>query len=269
MTRVKQYPLRFAGRFLGFIYLLVGAGGSFIFCYWLTGKAKTFRGRAAWLQRWSKVAVKLFGTEVEVRGQPLRAGLTVSNHLSYHDIFCLASIQPTVFVSKAEVANWPVFGWFARIAGTLFLKREQRSDVARIVDQLREPIEEGLAVVMFLEGTSTGGDRVLPFRSSLLEPAAEQQWPVTPQWIGYTMREGRVEEEVAYWRDMTLFPHMMNLLAQANVTAQIAVGAPIRHADRKQLAQQLHQVVCALPGEFGRTLTAGASAGEQAVNGGE
>ncbi|MBI3879300.1 MAG: 1-acyl-sn-glycerol-3-phosphate acyltransferase [Verrucomicrobia bacterium] len=260
MSGILKHPLRFVGRFAQFLWLLVGAGGSFFFCYWLTGRAKTFRGRCEWLQRWSRFAVRIFGTTVELRGVPPPAGLIVGNHLGYHDVLVLATLQPTVFVARADVAGWPVFGWFVKSSGALFLDRDRRGDVARFSEQFQAPLAEQLAVVMFLEGTSTGGDRVLPFRPSLLEPATVNDWPVTPVWIGYSMREGSVADEVAYWRDMTILPHMMNLLTKTDITAHVAFGEPIKAGDRKELARRLHARTCELAGLFGRKISSEAPA---------
>jgi 1-acyl-sn-glycerol-3-phosphate acyltransferase len=101
--------------------------------------------------------------------------------------------------------------------------------------------------VLFPEGTSSGGDSVLPFRSSLLEPVAHQSFPVTPVLLSYDLDVGMASEEVCYWRDMTLFPHLMNLLAKREIRATVTFGEPRVHdADRKELARQLHAEVLAL-----------------------
>jgi 1-acyl-sn-glycerol-3-phosphate acyltransferase len=99
---------------------------------------------------------------------------------------------------------------------------------------------------MFPEGTSTGGGRVLPFHSSLFAPAAQHGWPVTPAWIGYEVVDGSVEEEVAYWRDMTFLPHFLNLLGKRRVRAVVHFGEPLRNSDRKALARELHEAVIRL-----------------------
>ncbi len=79
--------------------------------------------RAAWLHRWARVALYLLGTRVECHGTIPRSGLLVSNHLSYLDIIVFSSIQPCLFVAKSEVARWPLFGWLARAAGSVFVNR--------------------------------------------------------------------------------------------------------------------------------------------------
>ena len=88
--------------------------------------------RSSWLQWCSRRTLRVFSVEFESRGPLPPAGLLVCNHLTYLDILVLVALTPAVFVSKAEVQNWPVFGWFAKRSGTLFVDRTRRSDVTRM-----------------------------------------------------------------------------------------------------------------------------------------
>jgi 1-acyl-sn-glycerol-3-phosphate acyltransferase len=261
MRGVWRHPIRFLFRFAELAGLFLGAGADFVWRFGLARSACTPRDRAEWMQRWARVALRVFRARVEVHGPLPSGGLLASNHLSYVDIVVLGVLQPTVFVSKADVRRWPVLGWCAQAAGTLFLNREQRGHVAEIGRRFAPLLDDQLAVVMFLEGTSTGGDRVLAFRPALLAPAVANDWPVTPVWIGYTLPHGSVENEVAYWRDMTLLPHLLNLLTRRDLTAHVAFGESIRAGagDRKELARRLHLRVCELARGCGRTLAAGSA----------
>src|SRR5258708_15386051 len=127
--------------------------------------------RTRWLQGVCRRALRVFQVNLRVTGPIPSSGLLACNHLSYLDILVLGATTPCVFVSKCEVRRWPVFGWFASLAGTLFLRREKRSDVARMTREMRRVLDEGQLVVLFPEGTSSDGSSVLPFKSSLLEPA--------------------------------------------------------------------------------------------------
>ena len=202
--------------------------------------------RAQWQQRLSAQVLNILGVELIVQGQPPATGMLVCNHVSYIDIAVIARVTPVVFVSKAEVRQWPVLGAVARAGGTLFVNRERRADVRDLSPQFAPLIAEGVVPTIFAEGTSTGGDRVLPFHSSLLAPAAQENWPITPAWLGYSLDEGSVSEEVAYWRDMTFLPHFLNLLSKPRIRAVLAFGEPLSSADRKVLAKQAHASVCAL-----------------------
>jgi 1-acyl-sn-glycerol-3-phosphate acyltransferase len=257
MSGVWRHPLRFVLRFAEFLAFLVRASVHFLWTVQRRGRAGSRRGRAEWLQRWARNGLAIFRCHVEVKGTLPAGGIVASNHLSYVDILVLGSLQPCVFVSKADVRRWPVFGWLAQAGGTLFIRREKRSDVAEVSRQLAPVLAESLPLVMFLEGTSTGGDHVLPFRPSLLEPVVAGGWAAVPVWIGYSLEDGSVRDEVAYWRDMTLLPHLMNLLTKRRLTAHVAFGEPITATDRKELARRLQQRVCELAAQFGRTVSVG------------
>jgi len=259
MTGIKRRPVRFLFRLASFAVLVAGGMADFALFYWLTGRRKSLCARAGWMHRWAtRYLRQLFGTRIEVRGQPPVAGFLACNHLSYLDILVLGSVQPIVFVAKADVRDWPVIGWLTQMAGTIYLNRAQRVDVARVHQEFAPAMAGQLVVAMFLEGTSTDGSRVLPFRPSLLEPAAANNWPVTPVWIGYSLREGSVAEEVCYWGDMTLAPHLLNLLSQTGITAHVAFGETLPPGlDRKEMASRLHAQVCELAARFGRKVLPG------------
>jgi len=194
----------------------------------------------------------VFGARVVSVGARPSHGLMVCNHLSYVDIVALGALAPTVFVAKREVRDWPVFGWFARLAGTVFVNRESRSQVGQVAGQIETRLNDGALVVLFPEGTSSDGKTVLPFKSSLLEPATRLSQPLTTALIQYELPDGDVGEEVCYWKDMTLVPHLINLLSKPSLCATVSF-TPSKAAgpDRKQLARQLHaevlQMKAALP----------------------
>lgn len=242
-------PFRSAWRF----GLFLGAAGlALVHAAWLAlteRKLPPATRRARWLRRWSARVRSLIGVEVELHGRAPDGGILVCNHVSYLDMLALTAATEMVFLSKVEVRRWPLVGQIARAGGTLFVNRERRADVAHLAPEFVSIIEEGVVLTMFPEGTSTGGDRVLPFHSSLLAPAALHDWPVTPAWIGYEVVAGVVEEDVAYWRNMTFLPHFLNLLGKSRVRAIIRFGEPLRNSDRKALARELHRAVCTLAGD--------------------
>lgn len=203
--------------------------------------------RAAWLHRWCRVACRILGLRLTMIGRMPQRGLLICNHLGYLDIIALSSIQPCVFVAKREVAGWPVFGWLARAAGTIFVDRNHRCQAGAVISRIKAAVGSGLLVVLFPEGTSSDGATVLPFKSSLLEPAVQLDDPITAGAIEYSLREGSVADEVCYWRDMTLVPHLANLFAKPAIDARIAFADfPRRGLQRKQLARELRQQVIAM-----------------------
>jgi 1-acyl-sn-glycerol-3-phosphate acyltransferase len=125
--------------------------------------------------------------------------------------------------------------------------RERRGAVAEVVAEMRERLDAGVPLTLFPEGTSSDGSDVLPFRSSLFEPVVELACPVTACALRYSLESGSVADEVAYWRDMTLAPHLLNFLGKTGVTVDIHFGSSSqRTGDRKALARDLHAEVRAL-----------------------
>jgi lyso-ornithine lipid O-acyltransferase len=191
--------------------------------------------------------MRVFHIDRQVSGVVPKHGLLVSNHLSYIDILTLGAAAAPIFVAKQEVRSWPVLGWFAHISGTLFVRRERRTDVSRSADTIQEALESGALVVLFPEGTSSGGETILPFKSSLLEPAVQGDHPISVAFIQYSLQDGNVADDVCYWRDMTLLPHLIKLLSKRKISASLSF-MPMENCgkDRKQLAQRLHSEITLL-----------------------
>jgi 1-acyl-sn-glycerol-3-phosphate acyltransferase len=203
--------------------------------------------RARWLQGVCARALRVFRIELRIDGPIPTSGLLVCNHLSYLDILILSATTGCIFVSKCEVKSWPVFGWFASMAGTLFLRRDRRSDVARMTREMRGALDDGALVALFPEGTTSDGREVLPFKSSLIEPATQSRHAVWAGLIEYDLEDGSVADEVCYWRDMALAPHLMNLLGKRGIHARLRfTRVQEGGADRKQLARQLRAEVVRL-----------------------
>ncbi|MCI0746339.1 MAG: 1-acyl-sn-glycerol-3-phosphate acyltransferase [Verrucomicrobia subdivision 3 bacterium] len=203
--------------------------------------------RALWLQRICQRALRIFRIRLSVVGPVPSRGLLVCNHLSYLDILVLAATTPCIFVSKCEIKRWPVFGWLASLAGTLFLRRDKRSDVVRISREMRHVMDEGGLVVLFPEGTTSDGREVLPFKSSLFELATHQPHALSAGFVEYVLSDGDVAEEVCYWKDMTMLPHLLNLFSKGGVDAQLRFAkAPYATGNRKDLARHLHAEVLRL-----------------------
>ena len=203
--------------------------------------------RLSWLQRSGRRLLRVFNADWQTNGTIPTRGLLVCNHLGYFDILVLSAVAPGIFVAKQEVKNWPVFGRLARMAGTVFVHREKRSEAGHSASEIKTALDRGALVILFPEGTSSGGETVLPFKSALLEPAVQSGHALSAGCIGYTLTDGSVADEVCYWRDMTLVPHLLNLLGKRGVSAHVSFAAVEKPcADRKQLAQQLHSEVLRL-----------------------
>ncbi|MEP6685850.1 MAG: lysophospholipid acyltransferase family protein [Verrucomicrobiota bacterium] len=207
--------------------------------------SKRLRVRAAWLHRWCRFACRVLGICATAHGSMPSSGLLVCNHLSYLDIIVLSSIQPCVFVAKRDVAAWPLFGWLARAAGAIFVDRRRRVAAGQVIDCMSKAIAGGSLVVLFPEGTSSDGSTVLPFKPALLEPALQLNCPIAAGAIDYSLPLGSVADEVCYWRDMTLVPHLLNLFAKARVESTLRFARVERSSpgDRKELARELRRAI--------------------------
>lgn len=200
--------------------------------------------RAEWLSRSSRRHLKIFGYTASVSGNIPKRGLLMCNHLSYLDILAISAVTPAVFVSKADVRKWPLFGWFAAISGTVFVDRTRRTQVGEVNKEIETALAAGALVVVFPEGTSSDGETVLPFRTSLLEPAASGNHELSVGWLHYELEDGDAKQEVCYWGDHTFFPHLLNLLGKKTIHATLRFVRFQRTTDdRKVLAGQLHTAV--------------------------
>jgi 1-acyl-sn-glycerol-3-phosphate acyltransferase len=220
---------------------------------WVAGRAHPVKARAAWLQGEAQRLLRALGVEARYIGQPPVCGVLVSNHISYLDILVHAACSPQAFISKAEVAGWPVLGTLTRWAGTLFIQRERRSDVLRVAGEMTSVVDSGVVLTFFPEGTSSDGSRLLPFRASLLAPLVEHGWQITPASLRYGLEpgDGTVADEVAYYRAETVFgQHLLHLLGKRRIHATVHYGHAIAPGDdRKVLAHCLREEIRVL-GEF-------------------
>jgi 1-acyl-sn-glycerol-3-phosphate acyltransferase len=203
--------------------------------------------RARWLHRCCRRALPVLNMNVRVEGTVPQSGLIVANHLGYVDVLTFASVLPCVFLSKIEVADWPVFGPFARYSGTLFIDRARRQAVGEIAEQMRAVLAEELPLIIFPEGTSTSGDTVLPFKTSLFEPVSTLGCQVTAAAPSYSVPDGSAREEIHWWGKMTLVPHVLNFFSKQRIDASVRFGEPRpRSGDRKTIARELHDEVMSL-----------------------
>jgi 1-acyl-sn-glycerol-3-phosphate acyltransferase len=239
--------LRFVFRAIWFLAEMLGFACDFAWHWLKHGGALPQSERSRWLQRSSHRTLKIFSLATTHEGTPPAAGLLVCNHLSYLDILVLVSLMPAVFVAKSEVKNWPVFGWFASLAGTLFVIRARRTDVTRMNSEIERTLDGGNVLVLFPEGTSWNGSEVLPFKSSLLEPIVGSKHPLTVAHISYSLADGNVANDICYWGDVTFFPHLLKLITKKQIKARVSF-APVLDpaAERKELAVQLHAEVVRL-----------------------
>ena len=208
------------------------------------------RIRNAFFTGWSRLMIAILGGRTQVYGTaPTAPCFLVSNHLSYLDILVLAQVVPTVFVSKAEVARWPVIGWLTRLADTLYIRRDRKSDIPRTNAAIANTYARGDGVALFPEGTSSESDFVLPVRPPLLEVAASHQIPVSVAALYFETRDGdpHAHRAICYYGDMVFASHVWRLLHLRGFTITIRFAEDTVSAeDRKTLALQVQRAIYTL-----------------------
>ncbi len=123
-----------------------------------------------WPKTFLKIAAYACGARVKVYGIPIKRDVFfISNHISWVDIAILGGHSGTAFVSKQEIADWPIIGWLCRLNDTVFVSRGDRMAVAEQINELRDALEETWAITIFPEGTTTDGSYLLPFKAPLLK----------------------------------------------------------------------------------------------------
>ncbi len=149
-----------------------------------------------------RYAARVCGARVETVGTHLRRDVFfVANHVSWIDILALAGASGTAFVAKAELEQSPLVGWLASLNRTVFVQREHRMGVAEQINALKEALADNWSVTVFPEGTTTDGQSLLPFKTSMLsvleppppgvlvQPVLVDYGPVA-EWIGWIGEEG-------------------------------------------------------------------------------
>lgn len=211
------------------------------------------------LRFYHRICCRIMGLRLEVHGKPALAHPTLylSNHTSYVDISVLGALLPASFVAKAEIAQWPFFGLLAKMQRSVFIDRRPQA-VAAHKDQMAGRLSRGDSLILFPEGTSGDGNRVLPFKTALfaiLERSAEastvEHLTVQPVSVVYARIDGlpvgRERRPLLTWYgDMEMMPHMWTLMGLGRITVVIQFHEPVAidsFASRKDLARYCQKVI--------------------------
>lgn len=205
---------------------------------------------------WHRGTCIILRINVAMEGSPSSSEQTLflSNHISYFDINVIGSVLKASFIAKEDVANWPVFGFLSKLQHTAFISRSRQT--AKVgANALTHMIEDGKNLILFPEGTSTDGQKILPFRSSLLSIAysdhAPQDLMVQPLTLQIVSTNGKLIEDggdrdiYAWHGDMTMAPHLWNFAKSSGATIKLVFHAPLTASDfndRKTLAHKCHDV---------------------------
>jgi 1-acyl-sn-glycerol-3-phosphate acyltransferase len=216
--------------------------------------SKTYQPLGFW---WGRLILsswrKAIGHELIIRGElsSTKPTLFVANHSSYVDILVLGTFIPARFVAKNEVAKWPVIGWLSTLQGSVYIDRS-RTAIADGADKLTHYIDKGESLILFPEGTTSDGCRVLPFGSSFFDIALKKNLVVQPITITYagwdSLPMPRYIRKLCGWAspDVDLLSHLWLLAQLGTVQAVVDLHPPFKAQDfasRKDLAQASFQAV--------------------------
>jgi len=211
-----------------------------------------------------RLVCRILGVRITVMGrrveeQPL---LIVANHTSWLDISVITAVAPVVFVAKREVAAWPVFGLLARLQRSVFVDRTRRHKTQDVNSEIARRLADGDPVLLFGEGTSSDGNRVLAFRTALIGSARDaiaeaehvkRVW-IQPLSVVYTAMLGlplgrQSRCSVAWYGRASLLPHLRQLVARGAIDVKVRWGDPVAYdefSDRKAVARRLEDDVRAM-----------------------
>lgn len=190
---------------------------------------------------WHRRFCVILGVEIRVHGRPaVGHAMWVSNHVSWLDIPVLGAHFPVYFLSKAEIARWPVVGWLARVAGTLFIQRGS-GDAGMIQDQLSAHLREGRNVLFFPEGTTTDGVKLKRFFHKLFGAAVAAGEPVQPVLLCYRDRDDALHPHAPFVGDDAFLSHALEILRGDRIVVDVLVLPlePLAGRDARTLARDL------------------------------
>jgi len=210
----------------------------------LAGLHKQFHKGCCWL----------FSLNLTVKGElsEHKPTLFLVNHISYLDIFVLGSLIPGYFIAKSEVASWPILGRLARFQNTLFFERNSKK-VRGQIDMMQQHFDNNGNLMLFPEGTSTEGEHVEPFKSSLLQAVerASVDVMIQPVTLAYTHYKGKpmdrnIRDHYAWYASMPFASHFFNALGLAKANVSVVYHEPVKITDyesRKECAHACWEMV--------------------------
>jgi 1-acyl-sn-glycerol-3-phosphate acyltransferase len=205
--------------------------------------------RGELIAEWARGMLRLVNVTVCVNGQPAQLGpmLVVINHISWLDILVMLAAQPVRFVSKSEVKHWPLIGWLATNAGTLYIERTKRRDALRVVHETAEALKSGKLIAIFPEGTTSDGKQLLPFHANLLQAAISANSPVQPVALRFLEADESFSMSPVFIGDDTLISSIWRMFRAKPVTAQLDFLEPVASSgmERRELAEQLEKLISA------------------------
>ena len=209
------------------------------------------------IRRWSARLLRIVGVRLVLSGPqvgahvgahvpPGQPGMMLAiNHVSWLDVFAVLSALPARFVAKSEIAAWPLLGGLVRASGTIFIRRGSRRHAAQTSGVIREALHAGDLIAICPEGTTTEGDRLLPFHAALFQPAVEAGAIVQPIALRYADRAGQPTAVPAYVGELSLLASLWRVLGERGLSVSLVLAEPIAAAggDRLSVSRAAEQAI--------------------------
>ena len=223
VIRIGIYALVFG------VFLVIGACGHVLF---FMSPPRLLKWIAFFAQVWARVTCLVLNIQVLIEGNAsIKPGsLIVANHVGSPDIFVLGATFKGFFVSKAEISDWPLFNWLARLGKTVFANRSKRHQVKALIGEIKQRLNSDQCVILFPEAQATDGTDVVPFKSAIFESAVLASRPVVPVEIRY---HDDHQPTIAYYGN-NFISHIMTLLKAPRLLATVTVLPEILVGDDRQ-----------------------------------
>jgi 1-acyl-sn-glycerol-3-phosphate acyltransferase len=223
--------------------------------------------RADFKRRWSKQILSILSIRIDAQAPDAPPGsLIVANHVSWLDIFAIHSLRPAAFISKAEIRQWPFFGWLAAQNDTVFLRRGSHGHARIVNTEIDTLLNAGMDVAIFPEGTTTDGTHLLGFHAALLQPAIETGRPILPLAISYHDAQGNISLAPSFAGETTLLQCLSAILANRSLTVRLMPAPTIETVGRtrRELSQTAHFAIATRLGLLPSSSPPGKSSDPQA-----
>jgi 1-acyl-sn-glycerol-3-phosphate acyltransferase len=224
-----------------------------ILCLRFDWKARRYLPR-----HWHRIVCYWLGIRIHVIGklEDRRPLMLAVNHSSWLDILVLSSVADVAFIAKSEVRDWPIFGLLAQWQKSVFVEREQKRKTGDQVNEIADRMADGEIMVLFPEGTTSDGNRLLEVKSSLFGAAAAALPKaegavvhVQPVAVAYTrihgVAMGRYYRPIAAWPgDIELLPHLKGIFACGAIDVDVCFGEPVDYradSNRKEVSATIAQ----------------------------
>ena len=233
IIRVGIYAIVFG------VFIVIGACGHVLF---FMSPPRLLKWIAFFARWWARATCLVLNIQIRVEGdtQTKPGSLIVANHVGSPDIFILGACFNGFFVSKAEIADWPLFNWLARLGMTIFADRSKRHQVKTIIREISERLNADHSVILFPEAQATDGADVVPFKSAVFESAVQSNRTVIPVVIRY--HDGH-QPTIAFYGD-SFIKHIFTLLKAPRLEATVMILPEISAGpDRRTLAKNSYQAI--------------------------